>query len=302
MSSAELELLHELLALNRPRPGMTLEERRALYDRAESAFAAGRPGAGPARTERFGECEGLWVGEQGAAADRPVLLYLHGGSYTMGSPRSHRHLARELAGYCDADAVVLDYRRPPEHPFPAAVEDAVCAYRALATSDARRIVLAGDSAGAGLALAAVQVLREEGEPPPAAVLCFSPWADLECALPSHAALAQRDPLLRTEDLRAMAGLYLGGRDPRDPLASPLFADFDGFPPLLIQVGSEEILLDDARLLAERALAAGAEVDYAEWPGMFHVWQYYHPMLDEGRRALEQAAAFARKHAGPAPSS
>ncbi len=300
MSSAELELLHELLALNRPAAELPLQRRRDLYDRADAAFAGlvELPPAEP--PTRIADAEGVWARRTGG--DRPVLLYLHGGSYTMGSPRSHRHLAHAIAAAAEASVLVLDYRRSPEAPFPAAIDDAVAAYRYLLDLGTApvRIALVGDSAGAGLAIALLQRLRQHGDPMPAAMACLSPWADLSCQAPSHASRAGRDPLLRTADLRAMASLYLGGVGVDHPLASPAFADLAGLPPVLIQVGSEEILLDDAIMLAARARAAGVATVLQEWPGMFHVWQYYFPLLREGADAIAAIGEFITTHAA-APS-
>ena len=317
MTAAEAELVRELLEINRPRSAMTLAQRREQYDRADAAFADwlergtdadadsdadADDGSGGFDPVRVGRAWARWA-HKAAAPDRPVVLYLHGGSYTMGSSRSHRHLAEAIGRAAEASVLVLDYRRPPEEPFPAALDDAVDAYRFLqATGVApRRIGLAGDSAGAGLAIALLQRLREQGEPMPAAVACISPWTDLSCAAPSHFSHAGRDPVLRTEDLRAMGRLYLAGADPRDPLVSPAYADLKGFPPLLIQVGTEEILLDDAAALAERASEAGVEVVHEVWPGMFHVWHYYFPLLGEGREAVAALARFLAAHAAPAPA-
>ncbi len=294
MTTAELELLHELLAVNRTGPELTLVQRRERYERADAAFAdlIELPPAEP--PVRIADAAGVWV--RRARTDRPVVLYLHGGSYTMGSPRSHRHLAHAIGSAADASVLVLDYRRPPEAPFPAAVDDAVAAYHYLrATTPIGRITLAGDSAGAGLALALLQRLRATGDPLPVATACLSPWTDLSCSAPSHSSHADRDPVLDPADLRIMAGLYLGGADPADPLASPRWADLTGLPPLLIQVGSEEILRDDASTLDSCARTAGVSTVFEEWPGMFHVWHYYYPILSEGEAAIATVGAFLSTH-------
>ncbi|HEV2639541.1 MAG TPA: alpha/beta hydrolase [Actinocrinis sp.] len=301
MTAAEADLVRELLELNRARPEMTLAQRRELYERADAAFADldgdGDAADPAAQLVAVGQATALWAHR--AADSRPTVLYLHGGSYTMGSPRSHRHLAKEVGIQAAASVLVLDYRRPPEHPFPAAVDDAMAAYHHLREQGvpAERIALAGDSAGSGLALALLQRLRELAEPLPAAAACLSPWTDLSCGFSSHDTLAERDPVLRTDDLRAMGRLYLGGADPHTPLASPAFADLAGLPPLLVQVGTEEILLDDAVVLADRARAAGVPVEFELWPGMFHVWHYYFPLLSEGREAIASIGRFIAAHAG-----
>lgn len=291
-TSPELDVVLEFLALRRGTRGGSLAERRAAYERAAEAFAA--PGAGSPEASPAAGGRGEWV--RGGLTAAPVLVYLHGGSYTLGSARSHRHLSATLGEATGAAVLAVEYRRAPEHPFPAAVEDAVAAYGWLLEQglDARRTVLAGDSAGAGLALATMLALRDAGRPLPAGAACLSPWVDLTCGGETHRTHASRDPLLDSADLRRMAALYLGRADPRAPLASPAHADLGGLPPLLVQVGSEEILLDDARALARAAGAAGTPVTLREWPGMFHVWQWYHPVLAEGRAAVAEAAAFLRR--------
>jgi acetyl esterase/lipase len=291
MPSAEMELIRELVAVTSPHRHGSLAERRARYDLAETAFTDDVPQ--PARPVRVAGCPAEWVGNREDAGT--VVLYLHGGSYSFGSPRSHRHLAGAIAAAAGAAALVLDYPLAPEHPFPAAVEATVEAYRwLLATGSApARVVLAGDSAGAGLVLAALLTVRGAGEPLPAAGVCLSPWVDLTCTGESHAGRAGRDPLLDTADLLRMADGYLAGADPRDPLVSPVFADLRGLPPLLIQAGTEEVLLSEARLLADRARGSGVAVTYQEWPDMIHVWQYYFPVLAEGREAVTAIGEFVR---------
>lgn len=292
MSTTEHELVLELLALSRPGPGATIAQRRAQYERAAVAFAG--EAESTARSEPIGAARGEW--SRRAGPRDPVLLYLHGGSYVFGSAASHRHLACAIGVELGASVLTLDYRRAPESPFPAGVDDAVAAYQMLAGQGvpAERIAVAGDSAGAGLALALLQRLRAGARPLPAAVACLSPWTDLGCASPTHTTHAARDPVLRTDDLRAMAALYLGGVPADEPLASAAFADLTGLPPMLVQVGSEEILLDDARRLVQRALADGVPVECQEWEGMFHVWQYYYPVLSQGRSAIKAIGRFMRE--------
>jgi acetyl esterase/lipase len=291
MASPELVVVRELIELNWHTRQGGVEERRREYDRADVAF--GNLGAKPGEEVDAGGCQAEWVRqlEPGGA----VLVYLHGGSYALGSPRSHRHLSSTLGEKAGAAVLALHYRRPPESPFPAAIEGIVKAYRWLLNNGtpASRITFAGDSAGAGLAVAVLQVLRDAGEPLPAAAACISPWADLSCSGDSHTTRAHRDPLLDTEDLRRMAGLYLAGVDPRHPLASPAYGDLTGLPPLLIQVGTEEVLWDDARALERAAHAAGVPVVFEEWPEMFHVWHWYHPVLPEGASAVNAAGGFLR---------
>ncbi len=217
-----------------------------------------------------GGCPAEWVLARRDPA-QPVVVYFHGGGYSLGSPRSHRHLASAIGCAADAAVLSLDYRRAPEFAFPAAVDDAIAATRSLLGSTDAPVVLAGDSAGGGLVVSTMIALREAGLPLPTAGVCLSPWVDLTCSAEAHTRLATRDPLLSPEELRRMAGSYLRDADPRHPLASPAFAKLAGLPPLLIQVGTEEILLDDARKLAGLARAEGVEVTLQEWPDMIHVF-------------------------------
>lgn len=230
-------------------------------------------------------------------ADAGALLYFHGGAFIAGSAQGYRDLAANLGRAAGVQTFSVDYRLAPESPFPAAVEDAAAAYRELIDRgiESNRIVFAGDSAGGGLAVSALLKLREEGTPLPAAAALLSPWADLACESPMLEAKAKEDPSLASAGLRAMAAHYLAGAEARQPLASPVHADLSGLPPLLIQVGSAEILLGDAVTLAERAGAAGTRVQLEIWPAMIHVWQAFHFMLPEGRQAVDVAGAFLWAH-------
>lgn len=239
-----------------------------------------------------------WVDAPGADPGR-VMLYLHGGGYVIGSIDTHRELAGRLSQASGARVLIIDYRLAPEHPYPAAVEDAAAAYRWLladggATPD--RTVIAGDSAGGGLTVAAMLALREAGDPLPAAGVCLSPWVDMEGIGDSMTAKADVDPMVRREGLVRMAGLYLDGADPRTPLAAPLYADLSGLPPLLIHVGTAETLLDDSTRLCERARAAGVDVTYESWDDMIHVWHIFAPLLPEGQQAVERVGEYVRQRA------
>ena len=227
-----------------------------------------------------------WVVAPGAD-DTRTILYLHGGGYVQGSPYTHRNLAYHFSKEASARVLVLDYRMAPEHPFPAAVDDAVSAWRWLLAqgNPPARLALAGDSAGGGLAVSAMVSLRYLGLPLPAACVCISPWADLEGTGESVITKADEDPMVTAQGLQWYAKLYLDGADPRAPLASPIYADLTGLPPLLIQVGSAEILLDDASRLAA---AAGSKADLRVWQDMVHVWHLFQPMLAEGGEAIAEA--------------
>jgi acetyl esterase/lipase len=232
-----------------------------------------------------------------------TLLWLHGGAYCLGSARIHAAMVAHLARLMGAGAVIPEYRLAPEHPFPAAPEDALAAYAALLEEGVApgRIVLGGDSAGGGLVFAVLAGLRARGLPPPACVLAFSPWVDLTLSQPSLTELAAREALLPAKRVREIRDLYLAGADPRDPRASPLFADLSEAPPTLIQASSAEILRDDSRALAAALSARGVNVALELWPGTPHVWQLYLRRLPEAEAALDHAALFARKWLAAQPS-
>lgn len=236
----------------------------------------------------------------------PVLVWLHGGAYCLGSPRTHAALAANLARRIGAAAILPDYRLAPEDPFPAALDDAAAAWAALLAEGVApsRIVLGGDSAGGGLAFALLARLIAEGAPLPAAAIGFSPWADLTQTAPSLASLARRDALIPVRRFAEIRDRYLAGADPRDPRASPVLARFAGAPPAFLQSSRAEVLRDDARALAARLRADGVAVTHDEWARTPHVWQMYHGFLPEADRALATAAVFlagvlARETAPPA---
>lgn len=227
-----------------------------------------------------------WISAPGAAADRAVL-YLHGGGYVLGSIKTHRDLMGRLSRAAKARVLGLDYRLAPEHPFPAAVDDSVAAYRWMLAQDLNpaRIAVAGDSAGGGLTIATLVAIRDAKLPIPAAGVCLSPWIDMEGIGESMKTRAQADPVVQRDALVQMATAYLGGQNVRSPLAAPLYADLKGLPPLLIQVGDAETLLDDSNRLADRARAAGVTVKLEVWPEMIHVWQLFASFLPEGQEAI-----------------
>jgi epsilon-lactone hydrolase len=227
--------------------------------------------------------------------DGLVMLYLHGGCYATGSVETHRDLMTRLSIAASMRVLGLNYRLAPAHPFPAAIEDASAAYRWLLElgHQPSQIAIVGDSAGAGLALAAMITIRDEGLPLPACVACLSPWVDLALTGASMESKSDEDPIVSRGMLLGWGKLYLGESDPTTPLASPLYADLRGLPPMLIQIGSAEVLLDDATRLAERALAAGVDTTLEIWPEMIHVWQSFAPILPEGRQAIERVGQFVR---------
>ena len=215
----------------------------------------------------------------------------------VGSVESNRDMVSRISRAADVRALGIDYRLAPESPFPAGLEDSVAAYRWLLSSgaDPARMVVLGDSARGGLTLATLLALRDAGEPLPAAGVRFSPWVDLEATGESMTTKADADPFVKRDRLLAMAKFYVGDQDPRTPLAAPLHADLRGLPPLLIQVGTAETLLDDSTRIAERARAAGVDVTLEQWDDMIHVWQLFSSILPEGQQAIEHVGEFIRKH-------
>ena len=254
-----------------------------------ATFQAGHRGGVP----------GEWVTARGPGRAPLTVLYLHGGGYCTGAPATHRAITGHLALWGEARVFAADYRLAPEHPFPAALEDALAACRGLLGEGVGPgdLVLAGDSAGGGLALATTLRLRELGLPLPRALLLFSPFVDL--SLEHTPAAVAGEVVLNRPWVAACARAYVGREDPRHPLVSPLHADLHGLPRTLIQVGTDEILLGDSRRLQERLRAAGVPVRYEEYPRRWHVFQASAGLLADADRALESAARFMR---GDAPSS
>jgi monoterpene epsilon-lactone hydrolase len=224
-----------------------------------------------------------------------AILYLHGGGYVICSLESHRHLAAEVGRASGTRTLAIDYRLAPEHPFPAPIEDTVAAYRYLLDSGLQpnRIALAGDSAGGGLVVGSLLAIREAGLPLPACAWCISPWVDMEALGQSFTDRAAADPTVQKATIQMMAQWYLGGANPRHPHAAPIYGDLRGLPPLLIQVGASETLLDDSIALARKAGTADVIVDLQIWPEMIHIWHIYFPMLSAGRRAIAAGGSFVR---------
>jgi monoterpene epsilon-lactone hydrolase len=238
---------------------------------------------------------GVEVTIEGAAESENVILYFHGGVYVIGSAAASVPLVGDLVRRTGAKAITLDYRLAPEHPYPAAVEDAQAAYEGLLGQgiDPGQIALAGESAGGGLAVATLLALREAGTPLPSCAFLMSPYADLTLSGETLADKQAVDPLLTPDGLRLRIGDYVAGADAADPGISPVFGDLSGLPPLLIQVGSHEVLLSDALRLAGRAATADVQVTLEVTPGVPHVFQAYAALLDEAGVALDRASAFLR---------
>lgn len=294
MNNAEIDTVREMLASS-PRPA-GLNERRKRLDALGTQYSL------PAdlRVEAA-DANGVaaeWTMTPEAEPARAVL-FLHGGGYVSGSLDSHRHMIGQAGREAQSRTLSLAYRLAPEHPFPAALEDAIAGYHFLLSQgfDPKRIAVAGESAGGGLAIAMLVSLRDRGIPLPACTWCRSPWVDLEAIGGSMTANASVDPLIQKAYLMELAAAYLKGADPRTPFASPLYADLRGLPPMLIQVGSAETLLDDSVRLAGVAGAAGVRVTLEVWPDMIHAWHLFYPQLADGRRALAQVGAFIRSILG-----
>lgn len=272
----------------------SLEELRAFLENlAQGPLPPGT------RVEKItiGRTPAEWVSGPNAEEGR-VIFYLHGGAYALGSCNSHRDLAARLAIASGARALVIEYRLAPENPFPAGLEDAVAAYRWLIERGTKpgNIVIAGDSAGGGLTLATLLSLRDAGDPLPAGAVLLSPWTDLAITGESYTSRAEFDPMLSKAGMPQTVAFYLGDRDPKTPLASPLYADLHGLPPLHIHVGEDEVLLDDSTRLAERARAAGVDVSLEVWEGMWHVFPTSAAQLPEGAQAIEKIGAFVKQRA------
>lgn len=236
--------------------------------------------------------EALWIHARGADPRR-AILYLHGGGYVSGSIGMYRDLARRLSEAAGARVLLVDYRLAPEHPFPAAVDDAVAAYRSLLDLgfDPSRLAIAGDSAGGGLTLSTLVASRDGGLPMPAAAWVISPWTDLAYRGESLARNREVDPMIRVELIKPTAAWYLNETHPETPLASPLYAELHGLPPTLVHVGSTEVLLDDSTRLAARMREHGGTVELRVYDDLPHVFHLFAPYVRESRAAIREAGAF-----------
>ncbi len=292
--SKELDTVLEMIRARSAEVRKTTDDDRLSYERIMSTL----PLDDDIETERVG-VNGIpaeWIIAP-ESQENQVILYLHGGGYLFGSARTHRVMLAHMARAAKARVLALDYRLAPEIPFPAPVEDSVSAYRWLLAEgiSAKKMVIGGDSAGGGLAVAALVALRAVGEPMPAAGVCISAWTDMESTGQSHTTNAESDPSVSKERLLKIAKVYLDGKEPTAPLASPIHADLTGLPPLLLQVGSIEVLLDDSTLLKSRAKAAGVSVEMEVWDDMPHVWHHYAPILPEARKAIGRIGEFVLEH-------
>lgn len=244
-----------------------------------------------------GGVAGEWISPANAPKDK-AILYFHGGGFRIGSIASHRDLIAQIAVASGCRVLAINYRLAPEQRFPAARDDALAAYDWMLGQGLKpsNVVFAGDSAGGNLALAAMLTLRDSKRPLPAAAALMSPWTDLAATGASYVSRAEADPIHQRPMILALAKNYLGGQgDPRDPLVSPLYADLAGLPPLLIQVGDRETVLDDSIMLADKARAANVDVDLQVWDGMIHVFQMFGAELPEAHQAIADMASFLDRH-------
>jgi len=295
MASNELQMIIDTLRSGPKMADLSIEEQRAQMEVMFTQFQL--PTDVRCDPVDAGGVPAEWITTPGVVAER-VICYLHGGGYVMGSINTHREMVSRLSRAASARVLILDYRLAPENPFPAAVDDSTAAYRWLLSVgvDPARLVIAGESAGGGLTVATLVALRDAGESLPRAGICLSPWVDLECLGESMVTKAEIDPVLTRDSTLMLAKAYLGDTDPRTPLASPLYADLTGLPPLLIQVGTAEVLFDDATRLADRARAAGVDVILEPWDDMIHMWHSLAAILPEGEQAIDRIGEFIRQHA------
>lgn len=292
MPRAEIEKVRNILSSLDFGEAADVATMRARLDAAAALFE--RPPDVRYESIDAGGVPAEWTIAPGADPDR-ALVYFHGGSYNAGGIGSHRALCTQLARATRLRVLSVEYRLAPEHPHPAAVEDACAALRFVWKSGLApsQVALAGDSAGGGLALAALVALRDAGDPLPAAVALLSPWTDLSLSGASFRGKAAVDPMIVPDVLAVARDRYVAGQAADAPTISPLFADLAGLPPLLVQVGTDECLLDDSTRLAERASDAGTDVVLEVWDDMIHVWQAFFALLPEGRDAIDAIAAFLR---------
>ena len=294
MSKQELDAIYEMMEENAFPEDAAPELLRESMDAAAANFPVPES-VTITETEIAGVAAEWLVGPTGK--DGPVMLYLHGGGYVAGSLKSHRHLVAYLADKIGGRVLNIDYRLAPEHPFPAQIEDAIAVYAAMLDDgiDPANLFIGGDSAGGGLTMATLLSARDKGLPMPAGAILFSPWMDMTVSGETLVTKADVDPSITPTMVQNTVNNYLGGADPNDPLASPIFADLSGMPPILIQTGENEVLLSDSQTLNSRLIEAGSQSQLEVWSGMFHVWHQFWPMLSEARDALDGAAKFIADH-------
>lgn len=295
MASAEIKTIVDMLRANSMMEGDVLQMRAGMN---AATAGAPKPEGATLKAVDAGGVPAEWTDAEGVSKDA-AIVYLHGGGYTMGNLDSHRSLVANLSRAAGIRALSVDYRLAPENPFPRAVEDAVSAVQYVHAQGIapNRVIVAGDSAGGGLTAATLLALRDRGIPMPAAGVLISPWLDLTqsgATMKSHAAA---DPMVSAELLGKCSAAYLKGQDAKTALASPLFANLSGLPPLLIHVGTAEVLLDDSRRFDRAARKAGVDSTLEEWDAMIHVWHTFAAMLPEGQQAVDRIGAFVKERLG-----
>jgi monoterpene epsilon-lactone hydrolase len=292
MTATQLDGLITLLRSRAAPPDYDVAQSRARFEKT-AVFLGGAPDAKCEKVDAGG-VPSEWVMAPGYDTGR-AILYLHGGGYAIGSLNTHRRLAYDISAASAAKVLLIDYRLAPEHPFPAAVDDATSAWRWLLQQGfaPNRLAIAGDSAGGGLTIATLVNLRDKNLGLPACAVAISPWVDLEGLGNSMTTRSAQDPMVQKDGLLWMAKMYLNGKDSKTPLAAPLHADLKGLPPTLVQVGTAETLLDDAIRIAERMHAAGVDARLAIWPNQLHVFPLFAPILSEGRDGCIEIGNFIR---------
>jgi len=295
MTASGIEKVRGILGSRPDRHNISLLERRATMDAMGEQIKL--PADVTLQTLKLGgvNCEALSLMEE-PLSNEPLarsILYVHGGAFVAGSPKSHRGLGIALCKEVKARVLMLDYSLAPENPFPAAITDVVSAYREMRAcpDEFGSIAMVGDSAGAGALISALIVLRNDGDRLPEAVACISPWLDLSCSFDSYTRLADSDPFLSKEGLAQDAACYLAGADSKNPLASPVFADPKGLPAMLIQLGSEEVLIDEIVEFSENAKRAGCDVTLEVWPEMIHVFHAFSALLPDGLAATKRLGEY-----------
>ncbi len=287
--AAPIERLKAALA-RAPNPAsLTVEQHRAATDQ----LTVTNPPAPDivVHEAEVGGVKGAWI-ETPQSRRRHVIFYIHGGAFVAGSIRSHQSIAGELARHARARVFSVEYRLAPEAPFPAPLEDCITAYRSVINrSEIKKLAVAGDSAGGGLALSTMMDARNRGMRQADAAYLISPWADLRCGAASYQDLRDSDPIISRELLQKTAGLYLSGGDPRDKRASPIFGEFHDLPPILIQVGACEVLLNDSKEIARKAVDSGVHATLDVWPDMIHVWHAFTSFLPQANEALQRAGDY-----------
>jgi epsilon-lactone hydrolase len=300
MASPEIKEISDMLrARQQEAPAdISFPESRAMFEQMTAAFPV--PQGVKSTPVDAGGIPAEWITAP-EAGEEQTIYWLHGGGYCIGSINTHRGLLARISAASRARAFAIDYRLAPEEPFPAAVEDAVAGYLWLLSTgfEPTQIIIGGDSAGGGLAAATLVALKGDGKPLPAGAVCISPWTDLALTGESLRTKAEADPMITNDGITRVRDAYVGDSDPSEPLVSPIYADLSGLPPLLIQVGENEVLLDDSTRLAERAKAAGVDVTLEVWPDMIHVWHFFAAMLPEGQQAIDRIGLWVRQRTGAA---